>query len=140
MKQHQCLTTFLTKRWLYVIAAGAVIVLGLAVRRYSEALPRWIAEHAGDSLWASMIYFGIRFFIYRQSLIAAAVISLCFCFADEFSQLYQADWINQIRDTTLGALILGHGFLVVDLIRYTVGIGAAYSVDRWLLQLKRHSF
>ncbi|SEN36439.1 DUF2809 domain-containing protein [Paenibacillus sp. OV219] len=115
-------------------------MLGLAVRRYPEALPGWIAEHAGDALWASMIYFGFRFCFHKQSLRAAAIVSLCFCFADEFSQLYQADWINQVRETTLGALLLGHGFLIVDLFRYTVGIGVAYSVDRWMLQAKRRLF
>ncbi|REE94523.1 uncharacterized protein DUF2809 [Paenibacillus taihuensis] len=109
-------------------------MLGLAVRRYSEVLPERIANHAGDALWACMIYFGVRFCFYRLSIgiDTAAIISLSICFADEFTQLYQADWINQIRATTLGALVLGHGFLFVDLIRYTAGVGVAYGCDRLL--------
>ena len=33
----------------------------------------------------------------------------------EESQLYHASWIDSIRGTTLGALVLGHGFLWSDL-------------------------
>ncbi|WP_241774511.1 MULTISPECIES: hypothetical protein [Lysinibacillus] len=31
--------------------------------------------------------------------------------------MYQEDWNNQIRETSLGALIFDKGFLVEDLIR-----------------------
>lgn len=33
-----------------------------------------------------------------------------FLFVIEFSQLYHAEWIDQIRDTSLGGLVLGYGF------------------------------
>lgn len=42
--------------------------------------------------------------------------------------------MNQIRGTTLGALILGKGFLVEDLIRYTVGIIIATVFDKVALK------
>ena len=50
------------------------------------------------------------------------VFGIWFSYLIEISQLYQGEWINSIRDTTLGALILGHGFLFSDLICYTIGI------------------
>ncbi len=56
--------------------------------------------------------------------------SVLFCFAIEFSQMYQAPWINHIRATTLGGLVLGKGFLTVDLIRYTVGIVVSWVLDQ----------
>ncbi|WP_349655092.1 DUF2809 domain-containing protein [Neobacillus sp. YX16] len=60
-----------------------------------------------------------------------------FSFSIEFSQLYQEEWINQIRGTLLGALILGKGFLTVDLIRYTTGIAIASSLDRLIIPKKQ---
>ena len=51
-------------------------------------------------------------------------------FAVEFSQLYQAGWINAVRETHLGALVLGRGFLWSDLACYTAGVGAG-----WLAEL-----
>lgn len=57
--------------------------------------------------------------------------SLMFSFGIEFSQLYQAEWINSIRATILGGLILGKGFLWIDLVRYTVGITLSYGLDQY---------
>ena len=48
--------------------------------------------------------------------------ALIFSYSIEISQLYQAPWINAVRNTKIGALALGHGFLWSDLICYTVGI------------------
>jgi len=112
----------------YGLAVLVTIALGLASRRYAEVLPPLVAAHAGDMLWAMMVYFGLRILLYRRYGIAVLA-ALLFCYAIEFSQLYQAEWIRQLRDTTIGGLVLGHGFLIVDLIRYTVGIGLAAALD-----------
>ena len=58
-----------------------------------------------------------------------ALIALAFCFVIELSQLYQAPWLNAIRQTTLGGLILGFGFLWSDLLGYCVGVFVAYLLD-----------
>jgi glycopeptide antibiotics resistance protein len=59
--------------------------------------------------------------------------SFLFSFAIECSQLYSSDWINSIRNTVIGALILGRGYLTVDLVRYTFGILVAYFIDMYLI-------
>lgn len=107
-----------------------LILLGLASRTYSINLYPFLAENAGDALWAMMVYFGFRFLLIRKGIVTAIVASLLFSFAIEFSQLYQGDWINQIRGTLPGALVLGHGFIFVDLIRYTVGIFIGAFIDQ----------
>ncbi|WP_419096117.1 DUF2809 domain-containing protein [Rossellomorea pakistanensis] len=117
----------------YFIIVVIIILLGLASRKYSPLLPLFAAQHAGDMLWSMMIYFGFRFFLLRTSLLTAIWLSFLLCFGIEFSQLYQEDWINQIRETLLGALVLGKGFLAVDLIRYTAGIIMAATLDKVIL-------
>ncbi len=107
-----------------------LILLGLASRTYSNNLYPFLAENAGDAIWAMMVYFGFRFLLIRKEILTAIVASLLFSFAIEFSQLYQGDWINQIRGTLPGALVLGHGFIFMDLIRYTVGIFIGGFIDR----------
>ncbi|WP_347030238.1 DUF2809 domain-containing protein, partial [Bacteroides intestinalis] len=52
-----------------------------------------------------------------------------FSYCIEISQLYQADWANIVRSTTLGALIFGHGFLWSDMICYTVGGLLSAAID-----------
>lgn len=113
----------------YFIAVTITMILGLSSRRFSGVLPAFASEHAGDALWAGMIYFGVRTVWVRKRLLPAALISALFCLGIELSQLYQADWINGIRSTFLGALVLGSGFLTVDLARYSVGIGLSLLID-----------
>lgn len=110
------------KRWIYLAVTLIIILAGLASRKYGNALPQFIATYAGDTLWAAMVYFGLRFLFPSVSILKAAAISLFFSYCIEISQLYQADWANLVRSTTLGALIFGHGFLWSDMICYTVGI------------------
>ncbi|MGX6443885.1 ribosomal maturation YjgA family protein [Neobacillus sp. K501] len=124
-------------RLVYLAATVITILLGLASRKYSSPLPPFLAENAGDALWAMMVYFGFRFLLVRKSLFASICLSLLFSFGIEFSQLYQADWLNQIRATTIGALILGQGFLMVDLVRYLAGIIIATIMDKALSKIKK---
>lgn len=122
-------------RGVYIIAVFTTILLGLASRKSSHQPIPFIAGNAGDFLWAMMVYFGFRFLFVHKSLLTPILFSLLFSFGIEFSQLYQADWINQIRVTMLGALILGKGFLTVDLIRYTTGILIGAAFDKTIFKL-----
>jgi len=47
----------------------------------------------------------------------------------EFSQLYQAAWLNSIRGTTIGHLVLGSTFSWVDIAAYGVGVLIGALVD-----------
>lgn len=116
-----------------MIAIIISILLGLSSRKYSLSLPLFIAQNTGDMMWAMMVYFGFRFLLVRKSLVTAIWLSFSFSFGIEFSQLYQAEWINLIRGTLLGALILGKGFLTLDLIRYAAGIMVATILDKVML-------
>ncbi|WP_391115766.1 DUF2809 domain-containing protein [Psychrobacillus sp. L3] len=120
-------------RIVYMIAIIISILLGLSSRKYSLSLPLFIAQNTGDMMWAMMVYFGFRFLLVRKSLVTAIWLSFSFSFGIEFSQLYQAEWINLIRGTLLGALILGKGFLTLDLIRYAAGIMVATILDKVML-------
>ena len=117
------------ERCIYLAVTFAIMVLGLASRKYGDVLPEFIAEYSGDTLWAAMVYWGIRFLFPSISIVKSVVISLLFSYCIEISQLYQADWANIVRSTTLGALIFGHGFLRSDMICYTVGGLLSAAID-----------
>lgn len=104
-----------------------VIVLGLLSRRIS-GIPLFL----GDILWAVMMFFIIRFLFIESSVRLVALVSLVLCYLVEISQLYQADWINAIRHTLPGRLILGQGFLWTDLLAYTAGIIVAVLSEAFL--------
>lgn len=120
-------------RIMYCCAIIITIVSGLCSRAYAEYLPEFAAAHLGDVLWAAMVYFGFRLLLSRCSMAVALGLSMLFSFSIEFSQLYQAAWINEVRATLVGGLILGRGFLWIDLLRYTAGICGAFILDRLCL-------
>lgn len=124
---------FIKKRWVYLTAVIITMAAGLASRTYGAVLPHWVHEHFGDALWAGMIYFGVRMVCIHSSRARALWISVTFSCMIEFSQLIQVPWLNELRSTLWGALILGRGFLIFDLIRYLIGILCVYLVDRFIL-------
>ncbi|WP_245948077.1 DUF2809 domain-containing protein [Paenibacillus sambharensis] len=117
------------RRLRYLLAGMLMMGLGLVTRAMASSLPDFLADHAGDALWAAMIYMGIRFLRPDIHPLLSAGACLFFCLLVEASQLYQADWINEIRRSAIGALVLGRGFLYVDLLRYTAGTGIAVAAD-----------
>ena len=125
------------RRAVYLVITLIIVLLGLASRKYGNVLPEFIAAYSGDTLWAAMVYFGLRILFPSTSILKVAVGALLFSYCIEISQLYQADWINAIRNTTIGALILGHGFLWTDLVCYTVGVLLSAVVDYWINRKSR---
>jgi hypothetical protein len=128
---------FFKERLIYFIAVILTMAAGLASRRFGELLPDFVHEHFGDALWAAMIYFGVRMVWMNRSKELALIVSLIFSWAVECSQMIQTPWLNEVRSTMLGALVLGRGFLVMDLLRYAVGILCVYGMDRYFLRNKK---
>ena len=93
-------------------------------------MPAFLAEFAGDTLWALMLFLLVSTLLAGQPVRARVAISLALAFLVEMSQLYHAPWIDSIRQTTLGGLVLGFGFLWTDLVCYSVGI-ATGSLTEW---------
>jgi hypothetical protein len=110
------------------IAALVVIAVGLASRRYPWLFPGVLSKYPGDALWALMVFCIWGFAIPACSTGRLAAYALLTCYADEFSQLYQAPWINAIRRTVVGHLALGSTFSWFDMMAYTVGVGIGVAV------------
>ncbi len=121
-------------RLIYLAITPLVVVLGLSSRKFDESLPAFIADYAGDTLWALMVFLGISFLLPDLPVMKRGGFALAFSYFIEVSQLYHAPWIDALRETTLGGLILGFGFLWTDLICYTVGIAFGAMAD---LQMRK---
>lgn len=113
-------------RLLYATFTIIVIILGLSSRKLAFELPTLLNNYLGDALWALMIFIGFGFLFPKIETKKLAFISLMFCYGIEISQLYHAEWIDSIRATTLGGLVLGYGFLWSDLVAYTIGVGVGF--------------
>ena len=116
-------------RIVYLISVAIVMVLGLSSRKYACYLPEYINTYLGDALWAVMIYLFAALLLKDRKPSLIALVSLLFCYLIEISQLYHAPWIDAIRNTRLGGLVLGFGFLWTDIIAYTLGIGVMLVIE-----------
>jgi hypothetical protein len=121
-------------RPLYFCLVLAIIIIGI-ISRHIKGIPLFI----GDILWGLMVYFITRVLFINRSVRWAVIASLLFCYTIEFSQLYQAPWIKNIRHTVIGGLILGETFLWGDMLCYTVGIVIGILVNSRLMNAKSKS-
>jgi hypothetical protein len=116
-------------RFTYLFLIVIIIIFGL-LSRHLKGIPLFI----GDILWATMVYFIVRFLFKHRTIKWITIASLLFCYAIEFSQLYQAPWINNIRHTVIGGLILGEVFMWGDMLSYTVGVGIGILIEKFLVK------
>lgn len=101
----------------------------LASRLYRKHFPQFLADFAGDTLWALMLYLVASTLFAGRPTTVRAAISLALAFLVEVSQLCHASWIDSIRQTTLGGLVLGVGFLWSDLVGYSAGIALGAAME-----------
>lgn len=120
-------------RVLYCIFIIITMILGLLSRKISY-LPYVIKAYSGDVLWALMIFFMAAFIFNEKKSVIVSIIALGFSYSIEFSQLYHSPWIDSIRSTTLGGLILGFGFLWSDILCYTIGVLAGICIEKLVIK------
>jgi hypothetical protein len=124
-------------RIIYFLLAVLTICIGISARAVKAWFPDWINLWLGDLLYAVMMYFLVAAFCVKGSAQVKAFIALAICFCIEFSQLYQGEWLNDVRATLPGKLVLGNGFLCSDLIAYSAGILAVACIDHLWLSPKK---
>ncbi len=116
------------KRRLFITLIIITIIVGLLSRQFT-----FIPLFIGDILWATMVYFICRFLFINKETKFIVLVSLLFCYGIEFSQLYKAPWIDNLRHTLFGRLILGETFLWGDLLSYSIGIALGVFIERSLI-------
>jgi hypothetical protein len=116
----------------YFILTLIIIALGITSRKIN-GVPTFL----GDTLYAVMVYFGLRIFFVNFNIKKTAILSLLLCFGIEFLQLYDAQWMLEIRRTTFGHYVLGQGFLWSDLGYYSLGVLLAFMIDLYGINKKQ---
>jgi hypothetical protein len=94
----------------------------LITRSHIIWLPAFVVVYAGDTLWALFVFLGIAVIAPSAPTIRVAVLAALVSLADEISQLCHPPWLDALRHTWLGGLVLGYGFQWSDLVCYGVGI------------------
>ena len=117
-------------RAIWIVLILLTVALGLGSRRYAASLPGVVAAYAGDILWATAAFLGIGLLLPRASTGRVALLAMSLSVLVEVGQLYHAPWIDSIRRTTVGGLVLGYDFVWSDLACYAVGVGLGILIER----------
>lgn len=117
----------MTARWPYILAAVLVVPLGLGVR--AVHLPFGIGGPAGDALWAVELYCVLRALRPRAAPRTTAVVCYVIAVLDEASQAIHVPWLDAIRATWIGHMLLGRGFVWLDMVWYALGTALAWAID-----------
>jgi hypothetical protein len=101
-------------------------------------MPEFVLLYVGDVLWGAFF-----FVLYAIALPNAEPRRLWAWAAGtteliEFSQLYRASWLERIRATRVGGLLLGHAFLWSDVLCVAVGATLA-ALGAWVALSRRRN-
>lgn len=115
----------MSKRQTFLLVLAGLIFFGLTSRKVQHIPPE-----TGDALWAMSVFAFLRILSPRMSYLGTAVLSFAISYAVEFSQLIHYPWLDSVRNTWIGHMLLGQGFLWKDLVAYTIGIILMYVLCR----------
>jgi len=116
-------------RLAYALAIALVIGTGLLWRSGLIPLPNFVSKYGGDSLWALVVFLCFGFAFQRSSTMRIALGAVCFAWSIEFLQLYHAPWLDGLRSTRPGRLVLGSTFNGPDLVAYAIGIALGATAE-----------
>jgi len=114
------------RRAAYLFLFAFFIWLALATRHHPQWFHPLVAKYGGDTIWAGDFLLLLRAIFPKANLLNLAILNYLFGVADEVSQLWHTPWLDAIRHTTIGRLMLGLGFLWSDLVCYAVGTIIAF--------------
>ncbi len=113
------------------------IALGLASRRVTWLFPAALGKYPGDALYALLVYWLLAQLAPRISPLRTAMVCTALCWGVEFLQLWHPPWLQAIRGTTPGHLVLGSSFAAMDLLAYVAGASVAAAIEMTWIRIDR---
>jgi len=108
-------------RLVALLVIGLSAFIGIASRKWGAALPTFLANYTGDTMWALACFAMFRAVFPTLKLPVTFILALDCSFLIELSQLWHNALLDSIQNTLVGGLILGFGFMGTDLVCYTCG-------------------
>jgi hypothetical protein len=109
----------------YLVFAIGTIAVGLTVHLGGSFLPPIFRDLLGDALWAMMIVWWMGVAAPQLPLRSRGLAALAVCVAVELSQRHHTPWLDALRRTLPGHLVLGSGYDPRDFPAYAVGVVVA---------------
>jgi Protein of unknown function (DUF2809) len=110
----------------------SIVICGLALRGFGHGLglPPALVKYGGSVLWGTMVFFLVAIAASRLSRRSVALISASIAVGVELFRLVHAPWLDALRLTVAGALLLGRVFSAWNMLAYGFGIAFGMLLDR----------
>ncbi|MBI4645558.1 MAG: DUF2809 domain-containing protein [Bacteroidia bacterium] len=120
---------------IYLLLAVLTGAIGIASRKFGDYIPDFFAKYTGDTPWACAGYFFLRMLFPNWKKIYSALTAFIISVVVECSQLFHPLWLDKVRNTIIGALLLGFGFKWSDFICYISGIILGILIEKIIMIL-----
>jgi hypothetical protein len=117
----------------YFAMVGLAAWLALYARQYALAHPTSSVDFVADTLWALVVFaaMGLLFPMISTSNAASWAFLIPALFG--FGQLYHAPWLEAMRGTSYGLVVLGTQFAIPDFACYAGGALLGMTVELFAL-------
>ena len=117
-----------------MLVALATVVCGLLVRFAPLGLPWFVVKYGGSTLWAVMIYWVLVIARPKTRPLLLTWVAGGIALLVELQRLYHAAWLDALRGSLPGILLLGRFFSVWDIVAYWLAIAAVALLDGFVIR------
>jgi hypothetical protein len=118
----------------YLGMIGLAAWLALYARQYALAHPSSAVDLVGDGLWALLVFAAIGLFFPTISSWQAASLAFIIPALLEVGHLYHVPWLDPIRGTSIGLVVLGTKSIMADFACYAAGALVGMGVELFALE------
>lgn len=108
-------------RLILLISMVALIPIGYGARFYLSPELEWLRNLIGNIAYECFWILLVAFLVPRLAPWRIAVGVCLASFGIEILQLWQTDWLRDLRQTLFGKLVLGNSFYWPDFLQYILG-------------------
>jgi hypothetical protein len=118
----------------YLGLIGLSAWLALYARQYALAHPSSPFDFVGDALWALVVFSMVGLFFPTMSTWHATAWAFLIPSLFELGERYQLPWLEPLRGTSLGLVVLGTEFVRLDFACYAAGALVGMSVELFAVE------
>jgi hypothetical protein len=125
-------------RFLAFLSLVIIVPIGISTKFYHGIGVQWVRDYLGDVLyemawcWFLFIFFPTKKAVWRIPL-SVFVVTCCL----EFLQLWHPAWLQAIRATFAGRMLLGTTFVTADFFYYAIGCLLSWLWLRQIWQIRQ---
>jgi len=123
-------------RYHTAIAVWIVIFVGLSAKFYTGSAREFVNDWGPASVAYELFFMLLAFFwVPRSSAILPIAVTVCLmtCCVECF-QLWQPPWLQALRSTVGGKILLGHQFSWWDFPAYPIGCACGWLLLHWIVR------